>query len=56
MEFGEERYEGAQWHVVDGGRAIDFIHDEVCRQAAALAISEQEGDAKPIRHLWMPSA
>jgi len=55
-EFGKERlYAGVPWHVVDGGRAIDLIHDEIVKQVAAIAVAEQENDSKPIRQLWMPS-
>lgn len=40
-EFGKERwYAGVPRHVVDGGRAVDPIHDDICQQAAAIAIRQ----------------
>jgi len=46
-------HEGVAWQVVDGGRAIDEIHEDICKQAAVLGQAGQEGDTKSIRGLWM---
>lgn len=46
-------HEGVAWNVVDGGRGIEEIHEEICEKAAALSKLEQESGPKPVQRLWM---